>query len=94
MNSIRALNVRARIDENSRSYLNPEPDTSAPSSGIAPLTPSAEPVAEKPATALGSNTPATNAARMPLVTPATAGVLDLPPWNKIGGIPYLQEEVS
>jgi hypothetical protein len=56
MNSIRALNVRTRIEGNSRGYPNPEPDTFAPSSCIAPFTPAAQPAAEEPATALGSKT--------------------------------------
>ena len=56
MNSIRALNVRTRIDGNSWGYPNPEPDTFAPQSGIAPLTPAVQPVAEESDTALGSET--------------------------------------
>jgi hypothetical protein len=57
MNSIRALNVRTRIDGNSWGYPNPEPDTFAPQSRIAPLTPpTVQPVAEEPDTALGSET--------------------------------------
>lgn len=56
MNSIRALNVRTGTEGNSGSYPNPEPDTFAPSSGNAPVTPAGQPVPEAPAAALGSQT--------------------------------------
>ena len=54
MNSIRALNVRTNIDEIPGHHPNPEPDSGAPSSYIAPLKPAMHPGPEKPATALGS----------------------------------------
>jgi hypothetical protein len=49
MNSIRALNVRSRIEENPGRYLNTEPDIHAASFGIAPVKPAAKPTAEEPA---------------------------------------------
>jgi hypothetical protein len=60
MNSIRAFNVRPGIQENPGYSPNPEPDTGAPSSGIAPFKPAAQPVAKEPANTLNSrpaNTP-------------------------------------
>jgi hypothetical protein len=61
MNSIRALNVRSRIGENSGQYPYPEPGAgAAASSPIAPVKPAAPPVANEPAdtsSASDENTP-------------------------------------
>ena len=54
VNSIRALNIRTRIEEIPGRYPNPEPDSGAPSSYIAPVKPAAQPVPEEPATASSS----------------------------------------
>jgi hypothetical protein len=51
MNSIRALNVRTRIEEISGRHASPEMDTDTPSSCIAPFHPAAQPVPEQPSTA-------------------------------------------
>jgi hypothetical protein len=51
MNSIRALNVRTRIEEIPGRHPSPEADNSTPSSYIAPFNPAAQPVPEEPATA-------------------------------------------
>jgi hypothetical protein len=54
VNSIRALNVRDRIETIPWRYPNQEPDIGVPSSRIASAKPAAQPVTEKLATALSS----------------------------------------
>jgi hypothetical protein len=59
MNSIRALNVRTRIDEIPGRHPSPEPDSNTPSSYLASFNPAAQPVPEEPATASSSKTACT-----------------------------------
>jgi hypothetical protein len=59
MNSIRALNVRTRIEEIPGHHPNPGPDSGAPSSYLAPFEPAAQPGPEEPATASSSEAAST-----------------------------------